>query len=79
MPNRNAETMAKAIASTLSELPDGAAETITSNRGTEFTNWKTIEEQLNCDVYFADPYCACGLLREFYPKEETLHVLELQH
>ncbi|MBQ5890878.1 MAG: IS30 family transposase, partial [Clostridia bacterium] len=46
-----------------------------------FCNWRTIEEQLNCNVYFADPYCAWqkgtnenlnGLLREFYPKGRNL-------
>ena len=81
MPNRNADTMAKTIISTLSELPDGAVKTITCDRGTEFANWQTIEEQLNCNVYFADPYCAWqkgtnenlnGLLREFYPKGRNL-------
>ena len=81
MPNRNADTMAKAIISALSELPDEAVKTITCDRGTEFANWQTIEEQLNCSVYFADPYCAWqkgtnenlnGLLREFYPKGRNL-------
>ena len=81
MPNRNADTMAKAIISALSELPDDAVKTITCDRGTEFANWQTIEKELNCNVYFADPYCAwqkgsnenCnGLLREFYPKGRNL-------
>ena len=81
MPNRNADTMAKAIISALSELPDEAVKTITCDRGTEFANWQTIEKELGCDVYFADPYCAwqkgsnenCnGLLREFYPKGRNL-------
>ena len=55
--------------------------TITCDRGTEFANWAEIEQALNCDVYFADPYCAWqkgsnensnGLLREFYPKGRNL-------
>ena len=81
MPNRNADTMAKAIISALSELPSEAVKTITCDRGTEFANWQTIEKELNCSVYFADPYCAWqkgtnenlnGLLREFYPKGRNL-------
>ena len=81
MPNRNADTMAKAIISALSELPSEAVKTITCDRGTEFANWQTIEKELNCSVYFADPYCAWqkgtnenlnGLLREFYPKGNNL-------
>lgn len=81
MPNRNAETMAKAIISALSEFPSEAVKTITCDRGTEFANWQHIEPELNCDIYFADPYCAWqkgtnenlnGLLREFYPKGRNL-------
>ena len=73
--------MEKAIVAALSELPSGAVKTITCDRGTEFANWKAIEEHLNCDIYFADPYCAWqkgtnenlnGLLREFYPKGRNL-------
>ncbi len=81
IPNRNADTMARAIVSALKELPNEAVKSITCDRGTEFANWKYIEEQLNCDAYFADPYCAWqkgtnenlnGLLREFYPKGRNL-------
>ena len=54
-----------------------------ADRGTEFANWRRIEERLHCEVYFADPYCAWqkgtnenlnGLLREFYPKGGTPRV-----
>ena len=73
--------MAAAIISMLSEIPGELAKTITCDRGAEFANWQTIEKELNCFVYFADPYCAWqkgtnenlnGLLREFYPKGRNL-------
>jgi len=81
MPNRSADTMARAIVSALKELPEAAVKSITCDRGAEFANWQTIEQQLNCNVFFADPYCAWqkgtnenlnGLLREFYPKGRNL-------
>lgn len=81
MPDRKADTMAATIIRTLSQFPSELVKTITCDRGTEFANWKEIEEQLHCDVYFADPYCAWqkgtnensnGLLREFYPKGRNL-------
>ncbi|MBQ5994936.1 MAG: IS30 family transposase [Clostridia bacterium] len=81
MPNKKADTMAKTIIETLSQFPDELVKSITCDRGTEFANWSEIEQALNCDVYFADPYCAwqkgsnenCnGLLREFYPKGRNL-------
>ena len=55
--------------------------TITRDWGTEFANWRHMEEQLHCEVYFTDPYCAWqkgtnenlnGLLREFYPRGRNL-------
>lgn len=81
IPNRTADVMTKAIIEALTVLPDGAVKSITCDRGTEFAGWKALEEQLNCHVYFADPYCAWqkgtnenlnGLLREFYPKGRNL-------
>ena len=81
IPDRKADTMAAAIISMLSEFPTELVKTITCDRGAEFANWQTIEKKLNCDVYFADPYCAWqkgtnensnGLLREFYPKGHNL-------
>lgn len=81
MPNRTAAEMEKAIIQAMKELPKGAVKTITCDRGTEFANWQRIEEELGCQIYFADPYCAWqkgtnenlnGLLREFYPKGRNL-------
>ncbi len=73
--------MRQKIINALSHLPHGAVKTITCDRGTEFANWQMVEKELNCSVYFADPYCAWqkgtnenlnGLLREFYPKGRNL-------
>ncbi|RGQ35442.1 IS30 family transposase, partial [[Clostridium] leptum] len=81
IPNRRAETMENAIVSVLSAFPPQLVKIITCDRGTEFANWRNIEERLHCDVYFTDPYCAWqkgtnenlnGLLREFYPKGRNL-------
>ena len=81
VPNRKAETVAKAIIAELSQYPDEAVKTITCDRGTEFASWELIEQELKCNMYFADPYCAWqkgtnensnGLLREFYKKGKDL-------
>ena len=49
--------------------------------GLKMPSWRTIEQRLGCEVYFADPYCAWqkgtnenanGLLRAFYPKEKSV-------
>ena len=81
IPDRKGETMAKAIIAALSEYPKEAVKTITCDRGSEFACWREIEIALQCDMYFADPYCAWqkgtnenlnGLLREFYPKGRNL-------
>ncbi len=86
MPDRKAITMEKTIVKALSQYPQEMVKSITCDRGSEFGNWRNIEEKLHCYVYFADPYCAWqkgtnensnGLLREFYPKGRNLsHVGE---
>jgi IS30 family transposase len=73
--------MADAMIKALSEFPKGAVKSITCDRGSEFAEWRRIEKELDCDMFFADPYCAWqkgtnenlnGLLREFYPKGRNL-------
>lgn len=86
IPDRKAATMEEAIVKALSQYPKEMVKSITCDRGSEFGNWREIEERLDCDMYFADPYCAWqkgtnensnGLLREFYPKGRNLsHVGE---
>lgn len=73
--------MAKVIISALSQFPQEGVKTIACDKGSEFACWREIEKKLNCNMYFADPYCAWqkganenlnGLLREFYPKGRNL-------
>lgn len=81
IPDRTGKSMADAMIKTLSEFPKGAVKSITCDRGSEFAEWRRIEKELDCNMYFADPYCAWqkgtnenlnGLLREFYPKGRNL-------
>lgn len=80
-PNREAESVKKVVIEAMSNLPNAAVKTITTDNGKEFARWEDIEKALNCQVYFADAYCAWqkgtnenlnGLLREFYPKGRNL-------
>jgi IS30 family transposase len=81
MTDQRAATMENAIVSALAVFPPQLIKSITCDRGTEFANWRQIEEQLHYDAYFADPYCAWqkgtyenlnGLLREFDTKGRNL-------
>ena len=65
IPDRRAETMENAIVAALSAFPPQLVKTITCDRGTEFANWRRIEERLHCEVYFADILC----LAERYKRE----------
>ena len=62
-------------------FPPRLVKTVTCDRGTEFSNWRRIEERLHGEVYFSDPYCAWkkgtnehlnSLLRKVYPWERAL-------
>lgn len=73
--------MKKVVIEAMSNLPNAAVKTITTDNGKEFARWEDIEKALNCQVYFADAYCAWqkgtnenlnGLLRQFYPKGRNL-------
>lgn len=60
------------------QLPQGAIQTATTDRGKEFSCYKLLEQDLNIQIYFADAYSSWqrgsnengnGLLREFFPKK----------
>ena len=55
----------------------GSVLTITADNGKEFACHEKMTESLQCDIYFADPYCSWqrelnentnGLLRQYWPK-----------
>ena len=80
-PNRHADIVARLIIDYLKQYPSELVKTITTDNGNEFADWKTIEKELNCEVYFCDTFCAWqkgsnensnGLLREFFPKGYNL-------
>ena len=80
-PNRHADVVARLIIDYLKQFPSELVKTITTDNGTEFADWQTIEKELNCEVYFCDTFCAWqkgsnensnGLLREFFPKGYNL-------
>ena len=81
VPNRTTEVVCDKIIEITSDIPKRFIRTITMDRGKEFTNWRTLEKELECETYFADPYCSWqkgsnentnGLLREFFPKGKDL-------
>jgi IS30 family transposase len=80
-PNRHADVVARLIIDYLKQYPSELVKTITTDNGSEFAEWQTIEKELNCEVYFCDTFCAWqkgsnensnGLLREFFPKGYNL-------
>ena len=80
-PNRHADVVARLIIDYLKQYPSELVKTITTDNGSEFAEWQTIEKELNCEVYFCDTFCAWqkgsnensnGLLREFFPKSYNL-------
>ena len=86
IPDRSANSMEAAVKLLHQNLPDGAIQTATTDRGKEFSCYDVLEKELNIQVYFADAYSSWqrgsnensnGLLREFFPKKTNFdHVTE---
>ena len=82
--NKRAYTVGRAFLKAFRCVPDQLLKTITLDNGNEFADFKTIEKDLETDIYFDDPYCAWqrvtndntnGLLRQYIPKKTDLHAL----
>lgn len=78
MPNRKASTFNENCIIALTQLGDNNLKSLTVDRGKEFAGYLELENTLNLNVYFADPYSSWqrgtnentnGLIREFFPKK----------
>lgn len=78
IPDRSAKSMETAVKFLHQQLPKGAIQTATTDRGKEFSCYNVLEKELNFQIYFADAYSSWqrgsnengnGLLREFFPKK----------
>ncbi|MFB9120597.1 IS30 family transposase [Bergeyella porcorum] len=76
LSSKNAKNLAQAMVEALLPYKD-FVRTITSNNGLEFYEHQCISEKLECDFYFAHPYCSWerglnentnGLIRQYIPK-----------
>jgi transposase, IS30 family len=75
--DKSAETCNRSILEAFGNISNRHITTITFDNGTEFAQFKDIEEACECQVYFADPYSAWQrgtnentnrLLRRYFPK-----------
>jgi len=79
--NRKVETVNRAILHAYASIPKRLRRTLTLDNGLEFAGFKTLEQQLGIDIYFADPYSPWqrgsnentnGLIRQYLPKGSDL-------
>lgn len=79
LPNRQSQTIKNYF---INYLKDIKIHSLTSDSGTEFYQFKKIEEKLGISYYFANPYCswqrstnenANGLIGQFFSKENWLY------
>ncbi len=82
MPNKKAATMTDAISKAFKDMPAKYRKSFTVDNGMEFSDWKTIEQNLHgTKVYYCDPYSPWqrgtnentnGLIRQFFPRKKLL-------
>lgn len=75
--NKKAKTMSDAIIEAFQSIPKKHRLSLAVDRGLEFTDWERVEEALDTNVYFCDPYSPWqrptnentnGLIRQFFPR-----------
>ncbi|MGB4268228.1 MAG: IS30 family transposase [Spirochaetota bacterium] len=58
VPTKDSQVVVRGIIEAMEGYPKGFVKTITFDNGTEFSQYRILEEVLGCEVYFADPYKA---------------------
>ena len=80
IPNRTAEVFTQATIQAFQNIPKGKCKSFCADHGKEFSDYRKIQIELNCKVYFADPHAPWqrgtnenfnGLLRQFFPKRTS--------
>ena len=80
IPNRTAEVFTQATIQAFQNIPKGKCKSFCVDHGKEFSDYRKIQIELNCKVYFADPHAPWqrgtnenfnGLLRQFFPKRTS--------
>ena len=78
--SKDPEEVCRAAVEALDDLPASFVKSITFDNGSEFFSYQIIEKALNCNVYFADPYCSWqrglnehlnGRIRQYLPKKKS--------
>jgi IS30 family transposase len=77
--DKRKDTVSKAITSAFNNVQCNAIKTIALDRGSEFSAYEEVQNELGCKVYFCHPQMPTeralneqtnGLLRQFYPKRK---------
>ena len=93
LPQRDGESLHRALKARLADLPPGLLRSITWDQGTEMARHLAISESLGAPIYFCDSHSPWqrgsnentnGLLRDYFPKGTELgrhpveHLLEVE-
>ena len=84
LPNKSDEAVSQALTDLAPKLPFKIT-SITADNGTEFADYAYIKKTLNCDFFFAHPYCSWerglnentnGLIRQYIPKKSDFECVD---